>query len=444
MPYCTNCGTEERDDQRFCTVCGAPKPGTAYTSPMPQLSREGSSGEAQVRVGISLNPPRQSRWSVLFRFLIAIPLFFFALIIGIAAFFATVAAWFCALFTARVPDGLQQFLTSALRLYSNVGAYSWLLTARWPGFGLDARESDQVTIDIDHVGLRRSAVFFRFVLAYPASILGSLLMLGTYPVLVIVWIVTLISGRAPRTLHQALALIWRFQIRVQAFTALLTPTQPFRGLLGDRDEQISSPSSTTVAGLSTFTSQLGTTSIDPVMFPGVSSIAAPTAKVPLPTRWVVTKAAKNAVVIVIIIGALSSYFSNVFANPLATRIETSITRSVVNSSHANVVRAMHQFTVARHSCLTSGSVSCLSNAAAVAHDQIAGQFSTTSIAPFMPQKYRSLALTYQYAINVLEAQLVQIRNGGSLTIDRRIIDNELPTTMAEVNAAYQRLHQRLG
>src|ERR1035437_9163309 len=153
---------------------------------MPPLSREGLSGEAQVRLGMSLNPPRQSRRTVLFRFLMAIPLFVFVLIIGIAAFFAMVAAWFCALFTGRVPDGLQQFLTCALRLYANVGAYFWLLTARWPGFGLDARARDQVTLDVDDVGLRRSPAFFRIVLAYPVSLVGSVLMLGTYPVLVIV------------------------------------------------------------------------------------------------------------------------------------------------------------------------------------------------------------------------------------------------------------------
>ena len=444
MAYCMNCGTEEREDQRFCTVCGAPRAGTSYASPMPPLSREGWSGEAQVRLGMSLNPPRQSRWTVLFRFLMAIPLFVFALIIGIAAFFATVAAWFCALFTGRVPDGLQQFLTGALRLYANVGAYFWLLTARWPGFGLDARASDQVTIDVDHVELRRSAVFFRIVLAYPASIVCSVLMLGTYPVLVIVWVAALVSGRAPRTLHQALALVWRFQIRLQAFASLLTPTQPFRGLFGDQDDQNLPGSSATVAGAPTITSQLGTQPIDPVMFPEAATMSTPTTLSPPPIRWIVTKAAKSAVIIIVIIGVLSYFFSNVIAKPLITRIETSITRSIVTSSHADVARAMHQFAVDRQSCRASDSVTCLSHVAAVAHDQIARQFSTSMIASFAPAQYRSLALSYQSAINVVETEMAEIRDSVSMTIDSNIINGELPNSIAQVNASYHTILLKLG
>ena len=323
MAYCTNCGTEEREDQRFCTVCGAPKAGTVYASPMPLLARDGVSEGAHVRVGLSLSPPRQSRWTVLFRLFMAIPLCFFALIIWIAASFVTIVAWFCALFTGRVSDGLQQFLTSALRLYSNVGAYLLLLTARWPGFRLEARADDQVTIDIDHVRLRRWSVFFRVVLGYPASIVGGVLTVGTYLVLMIVWVATLISGRAPRTLHQALALVWRFQIRLQAYTTLLTPTQPFRGLFGDGEERGSPASSAAGAVAPSFTSQLTATPTNPVMFPGVSTVVAPVATAPLPTRWVVTRAAKNSVVIVIVLGALFYFFSNLITQPLVLRVETS-------------------------------------------------------------------------------------------------------------------------
>jgi hypothetical protein len=411
---------------------------------MPPLSGEGRSGEAQVRLGMSLNPPRQSRWTVLFRFLMAIPLFVFVLIIGFAAFFATIAAWFCALVTGRVPDGLQQFLTGALRLYANVGAYVWLLTARWPGFGLDARASDQVTIDVDHVELRRSAVFFRIVLAYPASLVGSVLMLGTYPVLVIVWVVALVSGEAPRTLHQALALVWRFQVRLQAFASLLTPTQPFRGLFGDRDDQNPPGSSATVTGPPTITSRLSSQPIDQVMFPEAAAMSTPSALSSPPNQLIVTKAAKNAVIIIVVIGVLSFFFSNVIAKPLITRIETSITRSIVTSSHANVVRTMHQFAVDRQSCRASDSVNCLSHAAAVAHDQITRQFSTSMIASFAPQQYRSLALSYQSAINVVETEMAEIRDSVSLTIDRTIINGELPNSIAQLNVSYHTILLKLG
>ena len=444
MAYCTNCGTEEREDQRFCTVCGAPKAGTVYASPMPLVARDGVSEGAQVRVGVSLSPPRQSRWTVLFRLFMAIPLCFFALIIWIAASFVTIIAWFCALFTGRVSDGLQEFLTSALRLSANVGAYLLLLTARWPGFRLEARADDQVTIDIDHVRLRRWSVFFRFILVYPASIVGGVLTGGTYLVLMIVWVATLVSGRAPRTLHQALALVWRFQIRLQAYTTLLTPTQPFRGLFGDGEEQASPASSAAAAVSPSFTSQLAATPTNPLMFPGVSTVGAPVEKVPLPTRWVVAKAAKNSVVIVIVLGALFYFFSNLITQPLLLRVETAFARSTINSSHADIVKAMHQFAVDSQSCPTTGSVSCLAAAAEVAHVQIARQDSTLFVSTFVPQQYRSLALSYEAAINVLAIEMAQLRDSNSITFDRSLVNNELPRAIAQVNRSYERLHLQLG
>ncbi|HEV3187048.1 MAG TPA: zinc ribbon domain-containing protein, partial [Acidimicrobiales bacterium] len=65
MAYCTNCGAEEQEGQQFCGVCGARKPGVVGASPMPPLSSEGYRDDADVRVGISMTPPRQPRWTIL-------------------------------------------------------------------------------------------------------------------------------------------------------------------------------------------------------------------------------------------------------------------------------------------------------------------------------------------------------------------------------------------
>ena len=178
MAFCTNCGTQVTDNQRFCTVCGSP---TSGVTAMPRLAPDEIVHEARVSLGLSMDPPRQSRWTVLLRGILTIPLFFVAACIGIAAGIMSLVAWFAALFTGRVPDGVQEFLEGALRVYANVLAYAYFLTPRWPGIAFSPKPSHQVTLDVDHVRLRRAAVFFRIILGYPANLVSGLLFLGAAP-----------------------------------------------------------------------------------------------------------------------------------------------------------------------------------------------------------------------------------------------------------------------
>jgi hypothetical protein len=157
-------------------------------------------------------------------------------VIWLAAFFVVVAAWFTALFTKRVPEDMQRFLTKVLRFHANVLAYEFFLIPRWPGITLNEKVNDQVRIEVDHTELRRSAVFFRLILAIPALIVQEAVSLGSYPLLAVMWVWGIVTGRESRALHQALALVLRFSIRCGAFQLLLTPTQPFRGFFGDENE----------------------------------------------------------------------------------------------------------------------------------------------------------------------------------------------------------------
>jgi len=239
-------------------------------------------GEAQVLVGLVLEPPGQARWTIFIRLILVIPLFFVAFFVSVAAFFATIGSWFASLFVGRVPDGLQAFVTGALRLYANILAYTFLLTSRWPGLVFEEGAHDQVSLSIDHVSLNRAAVFFRLVLAIPGSIVSGVLSLGAYPFLFVMWVWGLFSGREPEALHQALALVLRFQIRFQAFAYLLTPTQPFRGLMGDGDAG-AVPTPVNTPG-----SELATSS--------------------LPTTWFIAKNARTMMIVVIVLGVVLYVF----------------------------------------------------------------------------------------------------------------------------------------
>lgn len=235
MSFCTNCGAPTSPDQRYCTVCGHPvglATGMAPASARGQGEWPDMGEGARVLVGLAATAPRQSRWSVLARLVLSLPLMLWLMIVSVVAFFALIGAWFAALVTGRVPDAVQDFLSS-VRLYNaKVDAYVGLLIARWPGLSLRARASDQVSLAIDHVGLNRWSVLFRVVLVIPSAVVSSVVNLGGYLVTVVMWVCALVSGRVPQPLHEARAQIWRFTIRVSAFFELLTPSQPFGDFFG--------------------------------------------------------------------------------------------------------------------------------------------------------------------------------------------------------------------
>src|SRR5213076_1503989 len=73
--------------------------------------------------------------TVFFRLLIVIPHLIWMALWGVVAELALVVAWFSALFSGRVPDGLHEFLASYLRFYTRVSAYLFLLSDPYPPFG---------------------------------------------------------------------------------------------------------------------------------------------------------------------------------------------------------------------------------------------------------------------------------------------------------------------
>ena len=86
-----------------------------------------------VRVAVT-DDLRRSRLTVFFRLLLAIPHFIWLILWSIAAFLAAIAAWFAALFTARVPDALHRFLSAYVRYATHLGAYLTLAANPYPGF----------------------------------------------------------------------------------------------------------------------------------------------------------------------------------------------------------------------------------------------------------------------------------------------------------------------
>jgi hypothetical protein len=89
-------------------------------------------------VDVDIAPPqKQSRLTIFFRGLLAIPAFIVLYLLGYVAQIVMFFAWFIALFTGRLPNGLREVLAYWLRYGAQTYSYQLLLTQRYPSFSDD-------------------------------------------------------------------------------------------------------------------------------------------------------------------------------------------------------------------------------------------------------------------------------------------------------------------
>ena len=176
---------------------------------------------------------QQNRLTVAFRFILAIPQFIVLTFVGIAALIVAVIGWFAALFMGRLPEWAHTFLCGVARWYTWVGAYMFLLTDHYPPFSLDDVDYPARPILPERGPLNRVSVFFRIVLAVPASVFYQIVQYGlTLPLLFAMWFVVLITGRMPPALDDAYAALLRYEVRFHAWFVMLTSEYAW-GMLGD-------------------------------------------------------------------------------------------------------------------------------------------------------------------------------------------------------------------
>lgn len=83
-------------------------------------------------------PEELDRWKPLYKWILAVPQYFVAFGLMIAAAFVVIAGFFAVVFTGEYPEGLRNFLVSAYRYNFRVQAYVGLLTDQYPPFRLTA------------------------------------------------------------------------------------------------------------------------------------------------------------------------------------------------------------------------------------------------------------------------------------------------------------------
>ncbi len=94
-------------------------------------------GKEGYPIDLEVDPPEpQNRLTVFFRGILAIPALFVSNILNNLSQLLAIFAWFVALITGRVPEGLRNFGVLALRYETQTYAYVMLLTGKYPSFNV--------------------------------------------------------------------------------------------------------------------------------------------------------------------------------------------------------------------------------------------------------------------------------------------------------------------
>jgi len=440
MAFCAQCGTQAALGQSFCVVCGtalrvetiveSSAPDSRATPSWTTAASLGAENAATlnpvVEFFIAAEPSKQSRWSILFRLILALPLFIWAACLGYAAAFAVLCGWFAALFTGRVPDGIQEFVTDVLRYSAEVTAYASVLTPRWPGLNLHPGDKAQVDLHIGHYPLNRAAVFFRIILGIPAFILYAIVAYGIYPLTVVVWCSALILGRPAKPLYGALTLSMRYTTRQLAYFGLLTPTQPCSGFFGDRGAPESAPATTADGG-------------DPPV--AVASRLSGRRVVSTWARIFFVTSLVLGVVIGFEYGAHGVHPANV--DSLNTDVNNTIVSPLVTTVNENVVHDVTIFNQSAKICEAEGNGVCVVNAALTATNAIVYQIGVlNSVFNYLSTE---LSQYNQYIADVtrVNADAYKIATVDSVAEQESMITDDLDPDVATMEVKYQQLHTML-
>ena len=174
---------------------------------------------------------RRSRLTVFFRPLLCVPHFIWLYLWGAVAGLAVLLNWVVALVIGRPAKPFQRFISAYLRYAITVGAYLLYIANPFPGFtGEPGSYPVELELPSEPEKQNRFKTFFRFILVYPALLVGALtlypLMLLFYPLIGFAWWATMITGRLPRGFRDLGASALRYFGQIYAYAYLITGTYP--------------------------------------------------------------------------------------------------------------------------------------------------------------------------------------------------------------------------
>lgn len=170
----------------------------------------------------------RNRLTTFFRFFMLIPHAIVSFFWAIGVYVSLVVAWFALVFTGRYPAGLYAFNARAVRFFSRVNGYAYLLTDEFPPFGggEDPRYPVRVEISAPAARYSRAKAFFRLIVGIPVMIMAYLYAIVLAIVPFLSWVVVVFTGRQPRGLQDLTRMASAYSTRAMAYFLLLSEAYP--------------------------------------------------------------------------------------------------------------------------------------------------------------------------------------------------------------------------
>ena len=172
---------------------------------------------------------RRNRWTVAFRFILAVPHFFWMGLWTVVVIPTGIVTWLVTLILGRTPGGLHRFLGAYVRYSSQVLAFVYLGGGPFPGF---VGRPGTYPVDFEIAEPERQyrwTVAFRAILVLPALLMSSAIGGAALFGAVGIWFYALVKGRAPEGLRNVVDFAARYSAQTYGYFLFLTPRYPYSG-----------------------------------------------------------------------------------------------------------------------------------------------------------------------------------------------------------------------
>lgn len=172
---------------------------------------------------------RRNRWTVAFRFVLAMPHVVWAMLWSVVMLPVAIVMWLTTLVLGRTPEPLHRFAARYVRYLTHVYAFAYLGGGPFPGFA-GAAGSYPVDMEIaPPERQRRWRVALRGILALPALLLSGAIGGAATVAGIGAWFYSLVNGRAPEGLRNIVVFTSRYSAQTYAYLLFLTPRYPYSG-----------------------------------------------------------------------------------------------------------------------------------------------------------------------------------------------------------------------